>query len=89
MNLIRMNSESLQRVIILYDLPNVLIRVCGKHFFINQSILSFNLPQLNDYLTQSYSIVNLDEFKNNRNENIPQNDNVSLQNFFFAIHNSP
>jgi hypothetical protein len=47
-----MTSESFQRVIGLYDLPNVVIRICDKDFFINQTILHFISPELNNYFSK-------------------------------------
>jgi hypothetical protein len=52
MKTIKLTSESLQRVIALYDLPDVIIQVCGKDFFINQSILRFISPNLNEYFSK-------------------------------------
>jgi hypothetical protein len=49
MNLIRLASESFQRIISLCDLPNVTIRVCEKDFFINQSLLPFISTELQKY----------------------------------------
>jgi hypothetical protein len=42
-------SESFKRVVALCDLPNVVIRVCDKDFFINQSILPFISQKLKNY----------------------------------------
>jgi hypothetical protein len=52
----RFTSESFERVIALCDLPNVIIRVCEKDFFINQSILPFISIELQKYFEESEEI---------------------------------
>jgi hypothetical protein len=62
----RLTSESFERVIALCDLPNVIIRVCEKDFFINQSILPFISTELQKYFNEfetpfTISIDNVDK----------------------------
>jgi hypothetical protein len=49
----KFTSESFHRVIALCDLPDLIIRVCEKDFFINQSILPVIFPILEKYYSKS------------------------------------
>jgi hypothetical protein len=53
MSTIKVTAETLQRIISLCGLPNVIIRVCGKEFFINQSILSLIFNELQKHFSIS------------------------------------
>jgi hypothetical protein len=63
MKFVCLTSEALARVTALCDLPNVAIRVCGKDFFINQSILPFISTELEQHFTKYDTpfIVSLDD----------------------------
>jgi hypothetical protein len=63
MKQIKLTSESLQRVIALCDLPDVVICVCEKDFFINQAILSFISTKLDQHFSNSQNpfIISIDD----------------------------
>jgi hypothetical protein len=68
MNVTTIDSESLQRVIALWDLPDVVIQVCGKDFLINQSILPIFSTKLEEYFSEfddPFPICLNDEDKSN------------------------
>jgi hypothetical protein len=60
---VRLTSESFGRVITLCDAPNVVIRVCGRDFHINQPILPFISTELEKHFATSseYFIVSLND----------------------------
>jgi hypothetical protein len=89
MTSVTLTAETFQRVVVLCDLQEVVIRVCGKDFSINQSILPFistNLAQYFDNSDKPFIVsLNYDDQSDSLFENVTLQSLIKSCSIFLAL----